>query len=115
MRKLFIIGIVLFASSLAYGQTDCSQTPENCVLITREAAIKALEDSDKVKALEAQVTVLKDAVSAHKDIETTLKVELAKAIGENTALQKSEVRLTAWLDIAMKNSRKKCMPFSLCL
>lgn len=115
-RILFLILFLLLACVGAYSQTvtDCPH-PDGCVVISRSAAIKALQTDDEVKALRQEVIVLKDAVNAHKDIETGLKVELAKAIGENTALKESEVRLTAWMDIAMKNSRKKCMPLSFCL
>ena len=41
-------------------------------------------------------------------------IEIAKAIGEKTGSEQMVVRLSALLDLALKNTRKKCMPFSVC-
>lgn len=105
MRKLLFLALVLIPIT-AYSQT-CQEQPQNCVLITREAAIKALEDSDKVKALEAEVIVLKQAVNDQREITTTLRVELGKAMGELTGSQQMNVRQTAIIDVLLKNVRPK--------
>jgi hypothetical protein len=77
------------------------------VCITREAAVKALEDSDKVKALEAENKVLKQAVNDQREITTTLRVELGKMTGELTGSQQMNVRQTAIIDVLLKNVRPK--------
>ena len=107
MKKLFALSIVFFACAISAMAQTCQEQPQNCVLITREAAIKALEDSDRVKSLEAEIAVLKDGIAKHKDIETNLKVELGKAIGELTGSQQMNVRQTAIIDVLLKNVRPK--------
>jgi len=114
-RLLFLLILIFLASVSALSQTvtDCPH-PDGCVVISRSAAIKSLETDDEVKTLREENKVLKQAVASHKDIETTLKIELGKTVGELTGTQKTVIQLTGWLDIAMKNSRKKCMPLSVC-
>ena len=107
MKKLFALGIVFFACAVSAMSQTCQEQPQNCVLITREASIKALEDSDRVKALEAEVIVLKQAVNDQREITTNLKVELGKAMGELTGSQQMNVRQTAIIDVLLKNVRPK--------
>lgn len=103
-RLLFLLLLIFLASVGAYSQTPC---PEDKVCISREAAIKALQDADEVIALRSEVKVLKDAVNAHKDIETTLKIELGKITGELTGSQQMNIRQTAIIDVLLKNIRPK--------
>ncbi len=102
MKKLLFLALVLIPIT-AYSQ-EC---PQNMVCITREAAVKALEDSDKVKALEAENKVLKQAVNDQREITTTLRVELGKMTGELTGSQQMNVRQTAIIDVLLKNVRPK--------
>jgi hypothetical protein len=104
-RILILLTFTLFLSVGAYSQT--SECPSDKVCLSREAAIKALQDADEVVALRQQVQALKDAVQAHKDIETNLKIELGKAMGELTGSQQMNVRQTAIIDVLLKNVRPK--------
>lgn len=100
MRKLTItIGFLLAFVSAAYSQ--------DTVTISRDAALKCLTDSDTVKAQATEITVLKQAISDHKDVQTNLKIELAKMSGEKTGAEQMNVRLTAIVDILLKSVRPK--------
>lgn len=114
MKKLIGLNIIFFACAISAMSQTCQEQPQNCVLITREAAIKALEDSDRVKSLEAEVIVLKQAVNDQREITTNLKIELGKAMGELTGSQQMNVRQTAIIDTILKYTKKKCMPLSVC-
>ena len=105
----------LFVATVA-AQTDC---PADKVCISRDAALKALADADRVKALESENTVLKDAIEGkdgYKALLANMKIEFARMSGENTALKENAVSDRAIMTVLVANSRKKCMPLSiLCL
>ena len=109
MRRIICyIGIsLLFAVVSINAQADCNNTPQNCVLITREAAIKALKDSDRVIALEAEIKVKDAAFDAQKDLLNQMRIEFAEKSGENTALKQNAVQDRAIIDILLKNVRPK--------
>ena len=116
MKKLFLATLMLFSGVLiTNAQTDCTATPQNCVLITREAAIKALNDSDRVKALEAEIKVKDEAYDAQKDLLNQMRIEFAAKSGENTALKQNAVSDRAIIELLLKNTKKKCLPFSVCV
>lgn len=108
MKHLLILSTILFASAVTYSQTvtDCPH-PSGCVVMSREATVKLLQADDRVKALEAEVAALKDAVAKHKDIETDLKVEVAKVMGENTALRQNDVSNRAIITAMIPMLRQK--------
>lgn len=102
---LLIVAVLLMAAVAAAAQTnDC---PADKVCITRDAAIKMLQDQDDLKAVKAENATLKQAIADHKDVEANLKVELGKAIGELTGSQQMNVRQTAIIDVLLKNVRPK--------
>jgi len=113
--KLFLATLILFAGAfVASGQTDCTVTPQNCVLITREAAIKALNDSDRVKALEAEIKVKDEAYDAQKGLLNEMRIEFARVSGELTGIKQNAVQDRAIIAELLKNTKKKCLPFSVC-
>lgn len=89
-----------------------SQTPEpvstpETVTISRDAAIKCLENSEKVKALEAESLVKDKAIDDLKALISDLKATIAGLTGEKTQLEATLVRYNALMDILIKNSRPK--------
>jgi len=102
MRKLLILSIVLFASSVAY-----SQCPTDMVCISPEAARKALVDADTVKAQAEQIKVLEQAVKDAQDNTHKMAIEFARVSGENTALRQNDVSNRAIMEVLLKNSRPK--------
>lgn len=113
MRKVFLLTILsLVFVFTAHAQSDC---PAGKVCLSPEAARKALQDSDLVEAQKAEIKVKDDAIDAYKKEIATLRIELAKAVGEKTGAEQMNVRLTAIVDVLLKGQKKKCMPFSVCL
>lgn len=104
------IVVILFAlgTTAAFSQTvtDCPH-PNGCVVISVEAARKALETSDALEA-EKKLTAAKDvAINDLKNELDQMRLELAKAIGEKTGNEQMVVRLTAIIDFMLKNGRTK--------
>ncbi|HLA96622.1 MAG TPA: hypothetical protein VK612_12940 [Pyrinomonadaceae bacterium] len=114
MKKLILIAFlaILGSSNYAYGQTaDC---PADRVCLTVDQARQALVDSDTVKAQALEITVLDKTVSDLRDEIGRLRIELAKMTGDKTGAEQMIVRLTAIVDLLLKQTRKKCLPFSVC-
>lgn len=105
MKKLLLV-LFLFAGT-AYSQSECSTTPEKCVLITREAAVRALQDSDRVKALEKENLTLTEALNAMKVELNKIRVEYAEKVGENTALKQNAINDRAIIEILLKSAKPK--------
>lgn len=113
MKRLFgrpPIFIILLLTGSAIAQT----CPENLVCISRESAIIAVENAEKVKALEAEGKAKDIALKDKDDVINKLKVEYAEAKGEISALKQNAVSDRAIIDILIKGQRKKCMPLSIC-
>lgn len=105
MKKLLLV-LFLFAGT-AYSQSECSTAPEKCVLITREAAVRALQDSDRVKALEKENLTLTEALNAIKVELNKIRVEYAEKVGENTALKQNAINDRAIIEILLKSAKPK--------
>lgn len=88
-----------------------SQAPEQCppntVCITREAAVKALQDSDTVEAQKKQIAVLDQAILDLKAEIVKAQIELAKVVGEKTGLEKNAIRDAAIIEMLLQNVKKK--------
>lgn len=109
--------LILFVAYLAVpvsGQSPCPD-PEGCVTITRKAALKALADADRVTELEKRLNVLTDALSAKSDLLDQMRIQYAEARGELTALRQQSVRDGAERLILIQNTRKRCLPFAICV
>ena len=101
--KILIATAILI---LAGGLTANAQTGET-VTISKEAAIKCLQDSDALKAADVEKAALKQAIDDYKKLVGDLKIEIAKLSGEKTGPDQMVVRLSALLDFAIKNTKKK--------
>ncbi len=105
MKKICLIIICLFAVTVGVNaQTDC---PPDRVCITRDAALKAIADADRVKALEAEIVVKDQAFADQKDLLNKMRIEFAEKSGELTALKQNDVSNRAIIDILLKNVRPK--------
>jgi len=112
MKKLFAISIVFFALSvMAMAQQEC---PPDKVCLTPQQARTALENADKVVALEAYIKTLEQAQTDYKAEISKVRIEYAEAKGENTALKQNAVSDRAIIEILLKSAKKKCMPLSIC-
>jgi len=89
--------------------------PGETVCITRQDLIRFLQTDDENTALKAENDAVKKAAEDLKKEIYRLQTELAKTTGELTAQQQMVVRLSAVLDLALKNTRKKCLPLSVCI
>ena len=118
IRFTAIITITLWfalTASKAFGQSDpCPAMPSGYLCVPRAVGVKALEDADTRKALEAENTVLKQALQDERADKNTIKIEFARVSGENTALKQNAVSDRAIIDLLLKNTRKKCLPLSIC-
>ncbi len=99
--------IAVFGCILCSGQTpDTSPTPET-VTISRAAAVKCLENGDKVTALESELKANAAAIADLKALVADLKATIAGLSGEKTQLEATLVRYNALIDILIKNARPK--------
>lgn len=100
----------IFASLVLFVGVSHAQTPEptpTTVTISREAAVKCLENADKLAAIEAESAAKDKAIADLKAIIADIKIELAKLSGEKTQLETTLVRYNALIDILIKNARPK--------
>jgi len=121
-QRIALISIALLAvfAGTSYAQEIAAQPaiacPPDKVCISPEAARQALEDSDTVKFQKTEIATLKQAVEDFRKELNNMRIEFARASGENTALKQNAVSDRAIIEILLKNSKKRCAPFSiLCL
>jgi len=129
-RWVYVITILLLAALWGFAQeatptptpttgqnSPCANVPMpgETVCITRQDLIRFLQTDDENTALKAANKDIKQAAEELKKEIYRLQTELAKTTGELTAQQQMTVRLSAVLDLALKNTRKKCLPFSVCI
>ncbi len=106
MKKTWLFTLIFAFPIMAYSQ-DCQTEPQKCVLVSREVAIKALEDSDKVKALESHVKTLETALNDQKTETNKIRFEFAECKGQNTGLQQNAVENRAIITVLLQNVKKK--------
>lgn len=108
MKKLVILSILFFSCAVAVFSQD---VPCSGVCVSREAAIKALNDSDRVKALEAEIKVKDASYATLRDALNDMRVEFARASGELTGLKTQAVRDAALIEMLSKMVRPKRIGF----
>jgi hypothetical protein len=102
MKKLILLIAITILGSCGYAH---AQTETVC--ISREAAVKALENADTVKAQADELKAKDQAIDDLKKIIVDLKVSLAQMSGEKTQLEADRVRWSAILDLLIKSARAK--------
>ena len=113
MKNLCFITIFLLAGVVGVS-AQANDCPADKVCLSRAAAQKALVDADTVKAQAAEIAVLKQALLDEKLVAVKLKIEFAEKSGELTALKQNAVSDRAIIDLLLKNTKKKCLPLSIC-
>jgi hypothetical protein len=114
MRTFKLLFTILFISLVFVVGANAQECPQDKVCISREAAIKAVENADKVIALEADIKAKETAIAQFRDELNKIRIEFASVSGENTALKQYAVSDRAIIDLLLKSVKKKCMPFSVC-
>ena len=128
-RCVYVVTILLLAALWSFAQetkptpattaqnNPCANVsmPQDAVCVTRQDLIRFLQTDDQNTALKAENDAVKKAAEDLKKEIYRLQTELAKTTGELTAQQQMVVRLSAVLDLALKNTRKKCLPLSVCI
>ena len=108
--KMGLPGLLLLVSAMAISAQDCPH-PGGCVTISREAALKALADADRVKALEAELKVKDVAIEDLKKLLADMRVEFARCSGEATILKQRAVSDAAMIELLSKMVRPKKVGF----
>lgn len=108
MKKLLTFGIVFFALAISAMAQEC---PTGMVCLTPQQARIALENADKVVALESENKVLTQAVKDAQDNTHKMAIEFARVSGENTALKQNAVSDRAIIEILLKSAKPKRIGF----
>lgn len=106
IKHIFIALLLCGAFCMAAQAQTATPTPET-VTISKEAAIKCLENGDKVTALEAEVKANAQAIADLKALISDLKANMAGLTGEKTQLEATLVRYDKILEFLLKNGRIK--------
>lgn len=113
MIRFLSILFLVFWLTLAASNALAQECPQNLVCITPEAARVALEAGDKVKALEAELKAKDAAYLLLKDALNDMRVEFARASGENTILKQRAVSDAAMIELLSKMVRPKKIGINL--
>lgn len=108
-RPIFPVLLLLVLGGTFHigAQTAPVECPADKVCISRDAALKALADADKVKADEVAIAGYKQAIDDLKTELNRMRVEFAEKSGELTALKQNAVSDRAIIDLLLKNVRPK--------
>lgn len=108
MRIGFLIAILFTVTAAAAAQTDeQAKCPPEFVCISREAALKALDDAEKVKQYAIEKQAYEKAVADLKESLAALRAEFARVSGENTVLKQRAVSDAALIELLVKSARPK--------
>lgn len=111
IKSILLTLVICFLLTLAANaQTAC---PPDLVCISRDAALKAIADADKVKALEAFVKVLEQASKDKSTEIETMRREFIQASVE-ASFYKQQVALQR-LDIEKLLKQTRCRVLSICV
>lgn len=106
MRILCAIFALAFLTLPALSQQP-EPCPQNFVCISREAALKAIADADRVKALETEIKVKDKAIEDLKQLLADMRVNYAECKGEATILKQRAVSDAAMIELLSKLVRPK--------
>lgn len=131
----FALTIALTFSTSVRAQSPCDGVtmPAGTVCLSQQAANKAAENVRELDAVKNKITVLEAALAEKDRIiadnktaanqnEADLKAALTKTqeklatvTGKLIGAEENVVRFTGVIDVLLKNSRAKCLPFSVCI
>lgn len=120
LPKLLIL-LAIFASASMAQSVQC---PDGMVCISRAAAEKAVETAAERDALKKENAALKIAINGnddpanpikgYKEIIAEWREKYAAIAGEYSGYKQGRVSVDAAFQTAVANTRKKCLPLSLC-
>lgn len=105
--KWFVVYAIALTAACVVARSQTLDCPPDKVCITREAALKAIADADRVKALEAEIKVREKAHEDLKILLADMRVEFARCSGETTILKQRAVSDAAMIELLSKLVRPK--------
>lgn len=126
------LAFIFFGFIGTQAQTSLCPTPPGYVCITQAAGNVAAQNAKELEAQKEKVKILEDGLAAErKSIEelkvlnakniadltlriNELSIQLADATGRLAEKDNTIIRQTATIEVLARNSRKKCLPFSVC-
>jgi len=117
MKKLLLtifltMGICLTANAQTPEPTPCA---ENCVTISREAAIKAVETAKERDALVIQLKAEQKAFDDLRNELNEMRIKFAAVSGELSGVKQNDVSNRAIITVLLQSTKKQCKPFSICV
>lgn len=107
-RPIFgVILLTLFACLASAARAQTAECPADLVCISREAAVQAVVNADKVKALEADANAKDAAIADLKAALAQMRLEFAARSGENTVLKQQQVADRAVIELLLKYAKPK--------
>lgn len=110
MKKYLFLLILLVPLSV-----KAQECPADKVCISREDAQKAIVAVQENTALKEEVKAKDKAFDDLTKELNKMRIEFAEKSGENTALKQNAVADRAIIELLLKNTKKKCLPLSICL
>ena len=114
MLRIFIFTAAITAFAImanAQSANDCPTMPSGYACVSVDSIRNALADAEKVKALEAEINTLKDAVLKQREAAVDVRVELAKTIGQLTATQAEIIACRSVNEVLIRQTRNKRVGF----
>lgn len=136
IHSLLLLCVIFVATAIVtVGQSPCDGVvmPAGTVCVSQATANAAAANKLELDATKNKVNVLTEALTEKDKIiadvranatknEADLKAaltntqtELAAKTGQLVGAEASNVRSLAIIDLLLKQTRKKCLPFSICL
>lgn len=133
IKVLTLILVLSIFSGTGFAQTTVVDCPQGYICLTQAEANAARDAVKQRDAANNKITVLEGVVvekdktiaeikdTAQKnqaDLTDRLhktEVELATKTGQLIGAESEKTRLTSIIDFMLKNGRKKCQPFSICI
>ena len=109
MKKWLVLTMFFMAAGAAIANGQAADCPANMVCLSRQAAEKALADSDRVKALESEIKAKDDAIAGIRGELNNMRIEFARVSGENTGLKSNAVQDRAIIAELLKYAKKRCI------
>ncbi len=115
--KALALVIAFWALCVAANAQTASPTPcaDNCVTISREAAIKAVETAKELDAMKVQKIADDKAFEDLRRELNDIRVKFAAVSGELSGVKQAQVRDAAIIELLLKSAKKQCKPFAICI
>lgn len=102
------IALAILAAGIFIASVEVrAQDKPGDVTVSREAAIKCLEATDRVKALEAEIAVKNEAIDKLKTEIQNLQRQFVEASTESSMLKQQAVRDAAIIELLLKYVKPK--------